>query len=163
MEDFITKFGVDWKLLASQTVNFLIVLVILRLAAYKPIVEILRKRKARVDEGLANADKADRKLGEIAALTAEEMHKAEVKVQALMQATEERAKAHETELMQMTNKKVEGAIAEAKKLIVSKRAESEAELGKEAVAMVKAALLKTVTLDPSAVHEALITEALTKI
>jgi len=163
MEDFIHKFGVDWKLLTSQAVNFLVLLIILRLVAYKPIVEILKKRKARIDEGLANADVADRRLAEIIALKAEEMRKADLEAQKLMRATEERAQEKEAEMMAMTNKKVEAVIIDAKKLIASKRAESEAELDKEAVAMIKEALLKTVSLDPSAVHEALIKEALVKV
>ncbi|MFA6006639.1 MAG: hypothetical protein WC764_02865 [Candidatus Paceibacterota bacterium] len=163
MEDFVLKFGVDWKLLLSQVVNFLILLVILRLVAYKPIIEILKKRKAHIDEGLANADAADKRLSEIEILKRGQMAKAEAEAQALMKATEDRAKDREAELMTAANKKVETALAEAKKLILAKRAESEAEIGKEAVAMVKEALLKTVALDPSAVHEALVKEALAKV
>ena len=159
MEDFIQKFGVDWKLLVSQAVNFLLLLAILQIFAYKPIVDILNKRKARIEDGLANADVADKRLAEIETLKNEELRKAELSAQVLMKATEDRAKEKEAEMMAVTNKKVEVAVLEAKKLIAAKRAESEIEMGKEAVAMVKEALLKTVALDPSAVHEALIKEA----
>ena len=39
MSQLFSQLGIDWHLLLSQAVNFLILLVILRLVAYKPILK----------------------------------------------------------------------------------------------------------------------------
>ncbi len=163
MQDFITKFGVDWKLLASQVVNFLLLMAILRYAVYGPVVAMLRARKEKIEKGLADADAAGKRLEEIDVLKAEEMRKADAEAQALMKATEARAKTHEAELMKSADAKAEHVMQEAKKLTATKRAQMEDEVRVESVGLIKAALLKTVELDPKAVNEALIKQALEKV
>lgn len=162
MGDFISKFGVDGKLLLSQVVNFLLLMVILRVAVYGPVVAMLRARKEKIEKGLSDADAAGKRLEEIDVLKAEEMRKADAEAQKLMKATEERAKAHEAELMKSADAKAEHVMQEAKKLIAAKKAQMEEEVRIESIALVKAAVIKTVQLDPRAVNEALVKEALSK-
>ena len=64
MSEFISQLGIDWKLLLSQSVNFLLLLTALRIFAYKPIVKLMKDRQAKIEEGLAKADEADRRLDE---------------------------------------------------------------------------------------------------
>jgi len=80
-----------------------------------------------------------------------------------MKATEARAKTHEAELMKSADAKAEHVMQEAKKLTATKRAQMEDEVRVESVGLIKAALLKTVELDPKAVNEALIKQALEKV
>lgn len=163
MAEFFTKFGIEWNLLLPQVVNFLVLLIILRLVAYKPVIAMLKERKARIDEGLANAEAADKRLGEIEILKRGQMAKAEAEAQALMKATEDRAKVKEAELMKVADEKAERALTEAKKLIAAKKTQMETEVQAESVSLIKAALLKTVQLDPKAVNDALIKEAVAKV
>lgn len=162
MQDFVLKFGVDWKLLLSQVVNFLLLMSILRLAVYGPVIAMLRTRKEKIEKGMADADDAAKRLEEIDVLKAEEMRKADTEAQKLMKVTEERAKAHEAELMKVAETKAEHTIQEAKKLIAAKRAQMEDEVRLESISLIRKALIKTVQLDPTAVNEALIKEALKK-
>ncbi len=60
-----TQLGIDWKLLLSQAVNFLLLLVILRIFVYKPILDILKKRREKIEEGIAKAKEADIRLKEV--------------------------------------------------------------------------------------------------
>ena len=45
MQELFSAFGVNWKLLIAQAVNFGIVLVALRYFLYTPVLEMLEKRR----------------------------------------------------------------------------------------------------------------------
>ncbi len=51
------KLGVNLAWLIAQLINFLAVLVILRMFAYKPILNMLETRKRKIQESLEYADK----------------------------------------------------------------------------------------------------------
>lgn len=56
--DLIKNFGINWLLLAAQIVNFLIILYLLKRFAYKPILEVLEKRRVSIEEAHKNAENA---------------------------------------------------------------------------------------------------------
>ncbi len=49
--------GIHWQKLIIQAINFAVVLVVLWKFAYKPIFNILEARKAKIADGIANAEK----------------------------------------------------------------------------------------------------------
>lgn len=163
MEEFIHKLGVDWRLLLSQIVNFLILLTILRIFAYKPILKILHERKKKIEEGLTKAKEADTRLSEIQELSKEKLKEAEHKALQMLRNTEEKAKRVEVELLKKAQEKETAAMKSAELAILGKREEAEREMQKEAAKMVKEALVKTVGMDPKHVDEALIQKALTQM
>lgn len=64
MEKVIADFGIDFRLLAAQVVNFLILLFILKKILYKPVITLLDERKKKIEESLANAEKIQKELEE---------------------------------------------------------------------------------------------------
>ncbi|KKU78826.1 MAG: ATP synthase subunit b [Parcubacteria group bacterium GW2011_GWA2_47_7] len=58
-------FGIEWKLLLIQVINFSIALFVLRRYAYKPIIAILAKREKELAEGVAAAEDAKKERGAI--------------------------------------------------------------------------------------------------
>lgn len=58
MEQFFAAFGVDWKLLLAQAVNFGILLVVLTYVLYKPVLATLDKRKQLIAKGVEDAEEA---------------------------------------------------------------------------------------------------------
>ena len=57
MNETLEMLGIQWQKLIIQGVNFSIVLFVLWKFAYKPVFNILDARKAKIADGLANADK----------------------------------------------------------------------------------------------------------
>lgn len=51
-------FGIEWKLLVIQMINFGIALFVLHRYAYKPIIAILAKREKEIATGIAAAESA---------------------------------------------------------------------------------------------------------
>jgi len=51
MEQIIASFGIDWKLVAAETVNFLIVLAILYYFVFRKIGSLLDERSKTIEDG----------------------------------------------------------------------------------------------------------------
>ena len=60
----IETLGIRWIELLAQTISFSFVLFELWKAAYKPVFTMLETRKAKIAEGMANADKIKAQLAE---------------------------------------------------------------------------------------------------
>lgn len=159
MQELITQLGIDWRSLASQAVNFLILLAVLRALVYKPVLKILKERKAKVEEGLVKAKEADRRLHEVDEVGREKLKEAESKALQMLRATEEKAKGVEAKLLEEAEKKEAEALKRTEVLLKAKAEESRLAMKKEAVKLVKDAIIKTVELSPEKVDEALIQKA----
>ena len=56
--------GIRWEELIAQTISFSIVLFVLWKLAYKPVFTMLEARKAKIAEGIANAEKIKMQLAQ---------------------------------------------------------------------------------------------------
>ncbi len=61
----LLAFGVNWKLLVIQTVNFSLLLLILYRYLYKPLFAILEERQKKIFQGLTDAKAATEERAEI--------------------------------------------------------------------------------------------------
>jgi F-type H+-transporting ATPase subunit b len=66
MQELITTFHIDWKLIVAQLVNFAIVLFVLYKFAYGPMLKLMNERTEKIEKGLKNSEEAQQKLLEIA-------------------------------------------------------------------------------------------------
>ena len=103
-------FGFDWKIFLSQVVSFIIVAIVLRVYAYKPILAVLEERRQRIAEGLLNAEKIKQQLAEAEQRHAEILTKANEQAQKMIDEARESA-AHVGE------RKQQEAIAAAEQII----------------------------------------------
>src|SRR5579872_2829611 len=65
MAQILSSFGIDWRLLAIDTVNFGIVLFVLWYFLYKPLLSMLEKRRQIVAQGVVDAEVAKERLNQI--------------------------------------------------------------------------------------------------
>lgn len=163
MEEFARQFGLDGHLLASQAVNFFIVLVVLRLFVYKPVATLLRERKTRIEEGLTKAEEADRRLVEVQEIVKDRVQEAERGASALVRAAETRAKEREAVLLESSRQKGEVLLREAVQSIEMERQKARDEVHREAQELMRAALAKTVDMNPDAIDKTLIQKALASV
>ena len=99
MEELIKNFGIDWKLLVAQVVNFAILFFLLKKFAYGPVLAILRKRAAGIKEGIAMRAKAEKTLGEVGEIKAKTAQQAEMDALALVAHAEETAGKRKEEIV----------------------------------------------------------------
>src|SRR3989344_2774487 len=64
MNELFAAFGVNWKLLLIQAVNFGLLLAALSYFLYRPILRIIDERREKVAEGVRLAESASRPLAE---------------------------------------------------------------------------------------------------
>jgi F-type H+-transporting ATPase subunit b len=64
MQQLVSVFGLDWKLLLIQGVNFGILLVLLWYFLYRPVLRIIDERREKVAEGVRLSEAAHTRLKE---------------------------------------------------------------------------------------------------
>lgn len=66
MSAIFSAFGIDWRLLIINGVNFALLLCALWYFLYAPLMKILEDRRRMVAKGVKDAEMAERRLGEMA-------------------------------------------------------------------------------------------------
>src|SRR3990167_6951375 len=64
MSELLQHFGIEWKLLLAQLVNFGVLFFVLRKFAYGPLLGMLRERREKIAEGMRAAEESQQKLAE---------------------------------------------------------------------------------------------------
>jgi F-type H+-transporting ATPase subunit b len=159
MNELISQLGIDWRSLLSQAVNFLLLLLVLRFFVYRPVLKILKARKARIEEGLVKAKEANERLNQIEEIGKDRLKEAEEEALGILRATEGRAKKMEAELLLEAKRKEAEELRRTEAFLKNKEDESRAAMKKEATKLVKDAIVRTVGLSPDKIDEALVRKA----
>lgn len=106
MESLITTFGINWKLLLAQGINFGILLTVLWYFLYRPLSQMIAARAHKIADGVKAAEAAHEKLeqttierdqilsaasGESERMVAEARTRAEEKASEVIHGAEDRA------------------------------------------------------------------------
>lgn len=65
MTDLFAAFGINWKLFTMQAVNFGVLLLALWYFLYTPVLRMIDERKQKIEDGVKNAEAAQKKLADI--------------------------------------------------------------------------------------------------
>jgi F-type H+-transporting ATPase subunit b len=107
-------FGFETDRFISQVISFIILCVLLRLFAYKPIINVLQQRRQRIADGLANADKIKAELARTEAARLDILNKANTAANKLI----EEARAAAARVQEIETQK---AVAAAEQIIAKAR------------------------------------------
>ncbi len=163
MSQLFSQLGIDWKLLLSQAVNFFLLLVVLRVFVYKPLLQLLHERRKRIEEGLMKADEADRRLREVDELGKMKVREAEVKAIGILKRTETDAKELESKMLAEAKRKEDEAMRSMDERLRTREKEAQAAVARDAAALVRRAMVRTVELAPEKVDDALIARAVKEV
>ena len=107
-------FGFNLWMFLSQVISFVIVAILLRHFAYKPVLKVLEERRQRIAEGLLNAEKIKTQLAEAEERYAEILAKANAQAQRMIDEGRESA-GHVAE------RKQQEAVAAAEQIVAKAR------------------------------------------
>ena len=110
LRDTAETFGWNPWLFFSQVISFVIVALVLRRFAYKPILTVLEERRRRIEEGQLNAEKIKRQLDEAEKRYSEILAKANAEAQKMIDEARE-SSAH------LADRKQQEAIAAAEQIV----------------------------------------------
>lgn len=105
--ELTAKFGVNWKYLVAQMLNFGIVAVLLYRFAFRPIVATLDERQEKISEGLRMAEEVKVQLVETNRRQEEILSQARQEAQQLLAEARATAKNHQERQFQETSARIE--------------------------------------------------------
>jgi len=129
------QLGIDFKLLLAQIVNFSIITIVLTKFLYKPIVNFVKKRQQKIDEGLALAEKMK-----------EEKEKLEIDRKEILKKARKEAANVVSEAKKQSQKDHDELIAKAKLEIAKMRSDYEKQTESERKNLEKEMISHTVNI-----------------
>lgn len=113
MEQIITTFGIDWRLLLFQLINFGLALVLLWRFLYRPILRIISERQKKIAEGIADAEYAAREKKSLTEERKNVLHEAALEAESLILSARKSAGTKETILVKEAQGKAQRILDEA--------------------------------------------------
>lgn len=137
MGEIAAVFGLNWKLLLIQSVNFGLLLLVLWKFLYIPLVGMMDKRQKAIEKSVVDAESAEKKLSDIKEEESSILKSATIDGEKIVEKARTNAKSKEAELMAEANTKRERVISDAglKAEEIKKRAheESKQEIARVAI------------------------------
>lgn len=119
----LESLGIDWKLLIAQIVNFLVLVFLLRFFLYKPIVNMLIKRKDKIAQGLKDAEQAKEQLEQASAKSKQALTEASLESEKII-------KTAKKEMVEQTQAEIKKAQKKAEEILASSRKQAALEQAK---------------------------------
>ncbi|OGZ72790.1 MAG: hypothetical protein A2908_00210 [Candidatus Staskawiczbacteria bacterium RIFCSPLOWO2_01_FULL_38_12b] len=157
------QLGIHWQLLLSQAVNFFILLIILRVFAYKPLLAVIKKRNEKIKEGLQKAEEAEARLKEVDIIAKKHLQKADQEAMEIIKATQKKAETLQQSLQKETEDRQKELMAQAELAYLRQQEQAKQLVFSQAMELVKKTIMKTVELKPEIIDEALIKKAVLQV
>jgi len=65
MQEIVGVFGIDWRLLIIQMINFGILLLVLWYFLYRPLVRMIYRRQEKIKQGVLDAERIEKEFIEV--------------------------------------------------------------------------------------------------
>ncbi len=114
MDQLISTFGLNWKLLVIQAVNFGVLLSVLTYLLYKPLMKTIDERRAKIAEGVEAANAASQRLADADTESKEIVGAGAREAEGLVAAARIRAEEKGSEIVKAAEAKAEAALKDAK-------------------------------------------------
>jgi len=113
MEQLVDTFGIDWRILLVQIVNFTVLATLLWYVLYRPLVSLIENRRAQIIKGVADAERAEAALKDADAKKSDIISEASIEADKIVSSARENAKKKEAEIVQEGQQKYERLLSEA--------------------------------------------------
>ncbi len=137
MDELISTFGIDWKLIIAQAVNFGVLFVALWLLLYKPVMKTLDERAQKIAQGVKDAEAAGEKLAGADAEVGNRLKDADQKASGIVEHARTAAKEDASRIVKDAEARAvrlaEDADARAKETAAQALRESEKEIARLAI------------------------------
>jgi len=143
MEAFHT-FGIDWRLLAIQIVNFAILLYVLNRFLYKPVIDILERRREQVRKNLESTETIQREYAAFELQKQDEFKKVRTEAQHMLDQASERVARMAAKAAEDARAHAADILERAKKVIEEEKGKIVEEVKREAAGLVIAATEKVI-------------------
>lgn len=140
--EILGLFGVDWKLILAQLVNFAIVVAVLWWFAIKPLMKVMDQRNQEISTGLEDAKKSAEHLRNAEVEFKERLRQAKKEADEILQLAKQQAEKGQQATLEKTRQEVKHVILESKQRLANEKESMLAEAKQEIVQMVVLSLHK---------------------
>jgi len=102
MAELFEKLGINWQLLVANMVTFFIVLGLLAKFAYKPLMQVMDRRRSVIDQSLKDAEAIKDERDSLAKFKVETLHQARQEALHIVQVAKKDAEATRAEVIAQT-------------------------------------------------------------
>jgi F-type H+-transporting ATPase subunit b len=127
------KLGIEPKLLIAQIINFLIIVFVLSKLLYKPILNMLAKRKKEIEEGLKLTEKMREEEENFKEKKQKMLETTRGEATAILEEARKQAKVEEKDIIAAAHKEAESIIIKGKAEAERARVEMEKGVKKSAI------------------------------
>ena len=131
MGEMVSSLGISWQGLVVQLVNFGLLLLLLGMFAYKPILNMLDERSAKIKEGLEKSDEAEKRAVEIDIEAKKALEEARKEGQALLAQAKEAADERREQFIAQAKQEAESLVERARAEIQLEKDQAIAQLRSE--------------------------------
>ena len=131
MGEMVSSLGISWQGLVVQLVNFGLLLLLLGVFAYKPILNMLDERSAKIKEGLEKSDEAEKRAVEIDSEAKKALEEARKEGQALLAQAKEAADERREQFIAQAKQEAESLVERARAEIQLEKDQAIAQLRSE--------------------------------
>lgn len=160
MGELVRQFGIDWRLLLAQAINFGALFFILYRFAYRPVLGMLRERRKKIEEGITMREESERRLEAAQREREALLKKTEQESIAVIAKAEVQGKNRGEEIVQDARTKQQEIINEGKRRAEEEKRTLRELFSREAEELVKAAVAKIVERTPGAIDANLLKQAI---
>lgn len=136
MQQVLVAFGIDWRLLLINSVNFGLLMLVLWYFLYTPLTNMLEERRQKVADGVRDAESAKHKLAEIEGSRSEILAAAGTEADEVLKKSRAAAHAKEREILAAGEAAAVNTLREASAQAQELKAEAIEESKKEVAKMV---------------------------
>ncbi len=134
--ELLTKFGIDFRLLIAQAVNFLLLLGILTWAVYRPLLRVMNERTRKIQAALDDAKAIEVERAALAAHRQAEIAKVKAEVAGLLAEADRSAQAVRAEALAGAKAAAEQLVEKARGLIAQEKVRLLSEVQREVARLV---------------------------
>ena len=113
----LSAFGIDWRLLVANLINFLILATILYKLGYRPILKFVRERQEKIERGVKRAEKAEEKIKQTIENEKRVLKQAHLKAQEIMSKAKTEAESLANSIVKKADEETKNIVSRAKKEI----------------------------------------------
>lgn len=113
MEQLFEAFGIDGKLLLAQLINFGVLFVALTWLLYKPVMKTLDERRAKIAQGVEDAESASQKLAAADEDASKVLHGAETEAEGIIAGARELAGTEKSRIVKEAEARAAQVAADA--------------------------------------------------
>ncbi|OGY85894.1 MAG: ATP synthase F0 subunit B [Candidatus Kerfeldbacteria bacterium RIFOXYA2_FULL_38_24] len=121
--ELLKAFGVDWKLVLANLINFALLVFILYKIGYKPILNFVNDRTKKIEDGIKNAAKSQEALAQAQAQQTQIIEESQKQAQQIINQAKDTASKQANEILEKTKQEAEVLLTKTQSELELQRAQ----------------------------------------